>query len=60
MSYKDMTFCKFYTSCTKGATCPRALTDEVKAGAKKWWPENPIISVYCDPPECYIDHIHLD
>lgn len=60
MSYKDMTFCKFYTSCIKGGTCPRALTDEVKKGAEKWWPENPIISVYSEPPECYINHIYLD
>ncbi len=55
MSYKDMTFCKFYTACNHGATCHRALTDEVKKGAKEWWPENPIICVYTEPPECFVD-----
>lgn len=34
--YRDMTFCSG-DGCKKFDTCPRALTDKVKAGAAKWW-----------------------
>jgi len=34
--YRDMTFCAG-NGCTKFDTCPRALTEKVKADAAKWW-----------------------
>lgn len=36
MSFRDMTFCRG-DGCANFATYPRALTDEVKASARKWW-----------------------
>jgi hypothetical protein len=37
ISYKDMTFCELHKMCEDGETCHRALTDEVKKDADKWW-----------------------
>jgi hypothetical protein len=54
MTYRDMTFCRFYHTCREGSVCPRALTDEVKKGAIRWMPTNPIISCFSLPPECYV------
>lgn len=53
--YKDMTFCKG-GGCTKFDGCPRALTDEVQAGAVRWWGnENPPIAIFTEPQnlDCY-------
>ena len=38
ISYRDMTFCTGGNPrCAAFDGCPRALTDDVKAGAGKWW-----------------------
>ena len=57
MCYRDRTFCPFFSSCSDAAICNRALTDEVKAEAKKWWgPEGEApICIYLDKPKCYIE-----
>lgn len=52
LCYKDMTFCKFYTECEKGAGCFRALTPDVRARAKSI--DLPI-SQFVDKPECFED-----
>ena len=54
MSYKDMTFCKFYGSCDNGEFCDRALTPKVIKSAQKWWGaiDAPICQ-YVIHPECY-------
>lgn len=57
MSYRDMTFCRGGNPrCAKFATCPRALTPEVRAEAEQWWgsPGAPI-SCYAEPEKvkCY-------
>ncbi len=50
--YKDMTFCPFHETCAD--PCSRALTDEVRAAAERWWgkPEAPI-AVFTDIPKCH-------
>ena len=55
MCYRDMTFCPFWEKCKDGHECKRALTDEVKAGAKRWMPsiKDPPISIFTDKPECF-------
>lgn len=53
MEYRDMTFCTAWRSCAKGATCERALTDEVYENARKWWgTDDPPLSVYEGQPLC--------
>lgn len=54
MCYRDRTYCPFSSSCLNATNCSRALTDEVKEAAYKWWgnQEAPIC-VYVDKPECY-------
>lgn len=49
MCYRDTEFCPG-NGCSKFKTCPRALTEEVIAGAERWWggPDAPI-SVMEDP-----------
>ena len=38
LCYKSTTFCDGNGGkCLKFKTCPRALTDEVKQKAKRWW-----------------------
>lgn len=55
--YRDMTFCRFYEECHFGQGCPRALTDEVKASAIKWWGRNyaPIMK-HENRPSCFMAH----
>ncbi len=58
ISFRDMTFCPFWQACTKGSTCPRALTPEVVEAAEKWWGSSeddggPPIAQWARPPECY-------
>lgn len=49
-----MTFCEYYKDCIDGSKCARALTDEVKEGATKWWGNKDVpICVYVTPPDCY-------
>lgn len=35
--YRDMTFCKAFGDRCGNALCHRALTDEVRADAARWW-----------------------
>ena len=37
MHYKDKTFCDATNCLEFGKTCPRSLTEEVKADAQRWW-----------------------
>ncbi len=53
LCYKDMTFCPYWKECKEGSTCHRALTDEVKQGAERWWPGEAPISVFTHPPKCF-------
>lgn len=59
INYKDKTFCSGGNPrCTAFKGCPRALTDEVKAGAMRWWEGNEgdaPISQFAEPlkNECY-------
>jgi len=57
MNYKDKTFCTFWKDCKSGKSCPRALTDEIKQGAKRWMSsvKEPPICVYADKPDCFVD-----
>ena len=52
LCYKDKTFCPFHQYCAHGDTCERALTDEVKEGAKK---AGLYISSWCEEPKCFVD-----
>ena len=57
MSYRDMTFCAGgEPRCAKFKTCPRALTQDVRDKAERWWggPDAPITR-YGEPEkvECY-------
>ena len=52
--YRDRTFCPFWKDCRLGSECSRALTQEVKDAAAKWWgDENPPIAFYVDEPDCF-------
>ena len=55
IAYKDTTFCTA-KNCLSFGTCPRALTDLVKADAQRWWgsTEAPICT-FSEPEEldCY-------
>ena len=55
IGYKDTTFCPFWADCANGPSCPRALTDAVKAGAVAWWggPDAPI-AMYGSEPRCFV------
>jgi len=52
MSYRDMTFCTFWTTCMDGKHCDRALTEEVKERAEQWM-ENAPIAMYTEKPDCF-------
>ncbi len=52
--YLGMTFCPFHETCVD--PCGRALTDEVKAAADKWWGDcegEAPIAVFVDIPACH-------
>lgn len=54
--YRDMTFCPYHENCLDSKDCHRALTDEVKEKAKKWWGSSkgePPICVFAEEPECF-------
>jgi len=50
LTYRDMTFCPFFTTCTQGNTCRRALTLTVQRNAAHW--KMPVCQ-YGQKPECY-------
>jgi len=56
MGFKDTTFCTA-TTCTKFDNCDRALTEQVKEDAEKWWggKDYPIALLYQPEKhmECY-------
>lgn len=53
--FRDRTYCPYWTICKNGQSCNRALTDNVKAAAERWWgkPGAPIC-VYSEAPECFV------
>ena len=51
--YKDMCFCPFWEECVEGKECHRALTEDVREGAKEWMGENAPISMFADKPDCF-------
>lgn len=54
IGYCDMTFCEHWEDCVKAATCPRPLTPEVAAAARKWWgADGAPIAVFVSKPECH-------
>ena len=54
MEFRDMTFCSFFTDCVHGEVCNRALTEQVKADAIKWWGnDNAPICMFSEPPKCF-------
>lgn len=56
--YKDRTWCDFHVECTKGSTCDRALTQEVRKAADEWWGKGSggaPIALFVAPPNCYED-----
>ena len=54
MCYQDMTFCPFFKNCKNGDNCMRALTEQVKQDAQKWWGDgNPPISIFVEKPKCF-------
>ena len=58
IGYRDMTFCPFFKQCKKGKKCDRALTDEVKKAAEKWWGDKHApICMFAEKPECFEDNI---
>jgi len=60
MVYRDMTFCD-YNKCKDFDGCHRALTQEVKDKANKWWGnmegEAPI-SLWIEHPDCFEEVLH--
>lgn len=54
--YMDMTFCPFWKECAKGEQCERAITDEVRKAAKKWWHGDDYpMALYSQAPACYAE-----
>ena len=56
IGYMDKTWCTQGTCKLFGNGCDRALTDEVKVRANKWWGKEgaPIATFYPDEkPDCY-------
>ena len=52
--YRDMTFCSYWKECEKGLDCCRALTSEVRKGAKEWWgTDKPPICMFATKPSCF-------
>lgn len=58
IGFQDRTFCSG-DGCAKFNSCPRALTDEVRAAAERWWggPGAPI-SEFAEPRglSCWTNH----
>ena len=48
--YRDMTFCPYHETCTKGHDCARALTVEVvQASAISLMP----VAKFAEKPDCF-------
>ena len=57
MGYGDRTFCRG-EGCAMFETCPRALTERVKAQAEIWWggPDAPIVTFTAPRTlHCYVE-----
>lgn len=50
MCYRDMTFCDFWKTCGRGATCPSALTPKVNDDVKEFVLP---ICFFASKPQCY-------
>lgn len=50
--YKGKQFCKFWTECEHGSTCPRALTNDVREKATAL---NLPIDVNTHEPNCFTE-----
>ncbi len=59
MTYRDMTFCSG-DGCAKFEGCPRALTEEVKAAADRWWKRPEIMAQFSVPISQFTDPRELD
>lgn len=62
ISFRDMTFCSA-SECAGFNKCPRALTDDVRSDARRWWGnDNAPISRFANPKllKCYValDPLH--
>jgi hypothetical protein len=54
LSYRDMTFCSFYTNCALADECHRPLTPEVIAAAQAWWGGDDVpIAQFFYRPTCW-------
>lgn len=55
IAYKDKTWCTEKTCISFGNGCSRALTEEVKKDAEKWWgkPGAPVYTL-SERPDCYL------
>jgi hypothetical protein len=45
-----MTYCDYYDKCKKGKKCNRAMTEEVKYGARE---RKQYISLFHEKPACF-------
>ncbi len=53
--YRDMTFCPFFTECSKGKDCDRKLSEKVWADAEKWWGSKKApVSKFIEKPDCFV------
>jgi len=50
LSYKDRTYCMFFTTCKLGKTCDRALTSEILEEANNFGLPT---CQFTDYPECW-------
>ena len=50
LCYRDRTFCKFYTTCSMGEDCSRALTEQVAKDAAAFGLP---ISNFGSEPDCH-------
>jgi hypothetical protein len=55
MCFRDMTFCDHWKDCAKANDCPRPLTPEIAAAARKWWgADDAPIAVFVETPRCHV------
>ena len=57
LCYRDKWFCEKYTECKIGEDCSRALTEQVREDAHKWWgdSDNLVPISINNNPECFVD-----
>jgi hypothetical protein len=58
MCYKDKTFCSFFQLCKKGYSCHSALTDKIRADAKR--AKLDILQFVEIPKECFVPFFMID